>query len=62
MQVKLYETFFETRGSSKDVAARNDAKCQRRARMIYERLDARRSILEEANSAFWFGHVARLAQ
>jgi hypothetical protein len=44
------------------VAAQNDAKCQRRARTIYERFDAAHSILVEVNSAFWFGLVARLAQ
>jgi hypothetical protein len=44
------------------VAVQNDAKCQRRARMIYEHFDAVRSILGEVNSVFWFGLVARLAQ
>jgi hypothetical protein len=44
------------------VAAQNDAKCQRRARMIYVRFDAVRSILGEVNFAFWFGLVAQLAQ
>lgn len=61
-QVIRYVTFFELRGSSKDVAVQNDAKCQRRARMIYEHFDAVRSILGEVNSVFWFGLVARLAQ
>ena len=56
------DIFFESRGSSKDVAAQNVAKCQRRARMIYERFDAAHSTLGEVNSAFWFGLVARLAQ
>jgi hypothetical protein len=44
------------------VAAQSDAKFQRRARMIYVRCDAVRSILGEVNSVFWFALVARLAQ
>jgi hypothetical protein len=53
---------FELLESSKDAAAQSDAKCQRRARMIYVRFDAVRSIPGEVNSVFWFALVARLAQ